>query len=595
MNVRDRLYKHWISRCVLFLLTLCSIVSCGWTDALRIDRSAAQPISLAKTVTKPQPQDWQVKGIMSALSDPDPGVRFIAFGELDKYDLTGIPQQPAIAKQALTRLRNPSTSEDERWGAAIALGNSGNAARAYIKDLGQILRDDRTAMGIRGDVAYVMGQLGTAAAPYIPDLVRLAKLRGGGDPPRYNAVTALAKLDTPTTRSAKELLDIARDRDLDASFRNKALEELGKAQTAAEYAGDLSELLKDPRNYPFPACGAAESLGRMDNAVTPYVLQMWNFFTDRRLDTSTRNCAATALANLDSAATVPHAAYFLNVLKNTSSPTDERQQAAKILGNIYSLSTATRRDLVALLKHPQTETVVKIELATTLGNSGDVMQPNFTDFRALVISPTTDRDLRSAAAVAFGTSERAVTALMSILKEPNLDRIGREVVASRLDDLDPAVIRPHARALITLATKLGKISAVQTPADARRAGGYELKQLGTAAQPYLSELTIAIVTDKRYEFSVRSGAATAIVNSDKSLKSYTKDLIAFAAETIARSPGDMSPLYAIEHLKLSQLAPLSATDLRPIVKILDSDNRELGRQYGRFMVYLYNGGKSRMS
>ncbi len=586
MNARDRLHKRWTSLCALFIVALFLIISCGSPAVPRLDRST-KPKPPARAVTKPQPQTWELQGIMAALTDIDPNVRGIAFTQLGNYDLTNIRQQKSIAQQALARLRNPNTTEDERWGAAIALGNSGDAAKAVAKDFGQILQDRQTGIDLKGDVAYVLGHLGAAAAPYIPDLVQLAKVRGGGDPPRYHAVTALAKLDTPTTRSAKYLLAIAHDRDIDASFQNKAVEELGKSLTAANYAQEFSDMLKDPRNYPFPACGAVTSLGNLGDAATPYVLEMWNFFTNRSLDAATQNCATTALSNLNGAA-APHAQHFLKILKNASSPVDERRQAATILGNIGSVSESDRRDLIALLKHPQTETVVKIAIASALGNFGDANQPNFTDFWTIVKSPDNVRDLRIAAATAFGKSDGAVTALIGILGDPSLDRIGREAVTRGLDDLGAAV-PAHAARIVTLATKLGKISTSQAPDEVRTGGGYGLKHLGTAAQPYLPEL-LAIVKDKRYEFTVRSGAARAIVNSGKSPKPFTQALLALAVETISRSPGDMSPLYAIEHLALNQLAPLSAKDLRPLVNILTTDNRELGRQYGRFMVYFYSAG-----
>jgi HEAT repeat protein len=521
------------------------------------------------------------------LTDTDAEVRSIAFRQLGNYDLTGIPQQQSIAQQALARLRDPNTTEDERWSAAIALGNSGDAAKATATDLGRILQHPHTAFERKGDVADVLGHLGAAATPYIPDLVKLAKVRGGGDPPRYQAVAALAQLDTPITRSAKYLLEIARDRDIDASFRNETVEQLGKSPNAANYAQDFSDILKDRGNYPFPACGAVISLGNLGDAATPYVFQMWSFFTDRSLDNSTQHCATTALSNLNRAA-APHAPYFLKILKNTSSPVAERRQAATILGNIGTVNEADRRDLIALLKNPQTDTVVKIAIATALGNFGDATQPNFTDFWTIVKSPDADRDLRNAAATAFGKSDRAVTALIGILGDPNLDRIGREAAARGLDNIGVAV-RAHAKQLVTLATKLGKISANQAPDDPRTTGGYGLKHLGTAAQPHLPEL-LAIVKDKRSEPQIRSDAARAIVNAGKSPKPFTQALLALAVETIARSPGDMSPLYAIEHLALPQLAPLCATDLRPLVNILATDNRELGWQYGRFMVYFYSGG-----
>lgn len=66
------------------------------------------------------------------------------------------------------------------------------------------------------------------------------------------------------------------------------------------------------------------------------------------------------------------------------------------------------------------------------------------------------------------------------------------------------------------------------------------------------------------------------------------------AEAIERSPEDMSRLYAIEgaQLPLDKLAPLSATDLRPLVEIFAGSNRELGRQYARFIVYFCSGGNN---
>ncbi|MFW9259696.1 PBS lyase, partial [Nostoc sp. CALU 546] len=88
---------------------------------------------------KPQPEAWQINGIVAALDDEYDGVKQLAFEKFNEYDLQNLQaviQKPeVIAQKAANILKNKSVESDFRSSAALALGNLGEAAKPYVKDI----------------------------------------------------------------------------------------------------------------------------------------------------------------------------------------------------------------------------------------------------------------------------------------------------------------------------------------------------------------------------------------------------------------------------------------------------------------------------
>ncbi|MFK0729638.1 MAG: PBS lyase, partial [Gloeotrichia echinulata HAB0833] len=99
----------------------------------------------AKEKPKPNPQAWQINGIVAALSDGHDQVKGYAFDKLTEYDLnnlkTVIEKPEDIAKKAVDILKNKTVDAWVRSSAASALGNLGEAAKPYVKDIADILKD----------------------------------------------------------------------------------------------------------------------------------------------------------------------------------------------------------------------------------------------------------------------------------------------------------------------------------------------------------------------------------------------------------------------------------------------------------------------
>ena len=93
----------------------------------------------AQKVPKPKPQQWQINGIVAALDDDYDEVKEYALSKLAGYeakDLKPLLKKPEdVAKKAAKLLKDKSVDSDVRGSAAGALGNMGDAAKPYVKDI----------------------------------------------------------------------------------------------------------------------------------------------------------------------------------------------------------------------------------------------------------------------------------------------------------------------------------------------------------------------------------------------------------------------------------------------------------------------------
>jgi HEAT repeat protein len=188
-----------------------------------------------------------VPALEEALSDPDPGVRWMV---LEALGAIGSPALPV-----LTRLLE-SDDIDLRWGAAVALGDIGDPAA--VGPLALTLEDkDRY---VRTRAALALAAFGAAA---LPSLVAAAGHRDAGV--RWAAALALGKTRSPDGIPTLSTL-VA---DADPDVRWKAAEALGAV--GGETAVGPLVLALDDRDA--EVCGAATAaltaIG--DPAVSPLI------------------------------------------------------------------------------------------------------------------------------------------------------------------------------------------------------------------------------------------------------------------------------------------------------------------------------------
>ncbi len=111
-----------LSWLLVFLLTFYFTVNFGHTQ-----QSPPKP-----------PQEWQLKGIMAALDDPDPQIWRLALNELSgfKIDELEIPQSKY---EKIVEFLSDKNNTDLQRAAAVVLGRMGEAAKAQVPQLSKLL------------------------------------------------------------------------------------------------------------------------------------------------------------------------------------------------------------------------------------------------------------------------------------------------------------------------------------------------------------------------------------------------------------------------------------------------------------------------
>ncbi len=161
---------------------------------------------------KPKPTEGEMAGLLVALEDEWPGVKGLVFEQLGQFDgqaLRGTLKQPdAIAKKAFDILKDEKNDVTVRRSAASALGNLGDAAKPYVKDLGNVLKDEKIDADVRGSAAYALSNLGDAAKPYVKDILDFLK---NDAYVRVNAANALGNLGDAAKPYVKDILNVLKD------------------------------------------------------------------------------------------------------------------------------------------------------------------------------------------------------------------------------------------------------------------------------------------------------------------------------------------------------------------------------------------------
>ncbi|MEH2024805.1 PBS lyase, partial [Nostoc sp.] len=115
-------------------------------------------------------------------------------------------------------------------GAAEALGNLGEAAKPYVKDIADILRDKSVDSIVRRGAASALGNLGEAAKPYVKDIADILRDKSVDSDVRSSAASALGNLGEAAKPYVKDIADILRDKSVDKDVRSGAASALGKIE-----------------------------------------------------------------------------------------------------------------------------------------------------------------------------------------------------------------------------------------------------------------------------------------------------------------------------------------------------------------------------
>lgn len=340
--------------------------SLAWLVALLVPSGPSA--SLAAPEDGPPVEEWQIKGILSALQDGHVGVRLraakklaelLGAGEIDqglKREWKGNSRQLASgASSDLVELLHDNDRHARKY-AAAALGGLGDMSAA--PQLIKLLDDEETF--VRASAAEALGRLGDRGA--VPKLLRLLH-----DPRMYDterAVWALGVLGdqrsipellrlldtTPYIRpyaaealgrlGSAEVIDrlLVRVNDQDANIRQSAAESLGRLGNKAAVP-ELSKLLKDT-DFAVRRC-AAESLGLLgDQSAAPQLLKLL-----RDNDGILRGTAAEALGRLEATEALPELTGLLADPDNSV-----RKLAAKALGSLGDQRAVPELD--TLLRDP---------------------------------------------------------------------------------------------------------------------------------------------------------------------------------------------------------------------------------------------------
>jgi PBS lyase HEAT-like repeat len=582
----------------LFLLIACSPSTPNTPGP-----SSTQGVTTRQVAPKPKPHPWEIQGILAALEDADPVIRSMAFDHLITYDLADIPHSEQIAQKAIQRLRakeNPALQRpnkfetpetEERASAAQALGHLGKVALPYMADLGKLVQQPQTQPLVRAYAAQALGHFGDAAKPYAPALLSLARSLDVNSILSNAAIDALAKIDSPTNPQAQHLLAMGQDPKLDASLQNEALKALGEAQTAANYVAALGKIITDPRNYPYPACGAATALGQLGPAAQPQHAKLWQLFQNHQLESATRNCVADALGNLKSL-TANYIPQLLGMIKNEQFLPDQRRLAAQILGRLGTETQPYIPALIQFLRQKQSSAVTQIEVAYALANLGTLTQPFFPDLLALVNDRGLDVGLRAATVMTLGPSDTAIKALITLLQDASTAALVKDAAAIGLERADTA-IQPYAKKVIAIAKQQGlNPEAPRVPlayVSAQRTwewGDYGLAHLGKATQAYLPDL-LEIIRNKTYRLGVRLAAAEAIINLGPTGKGHIQAAVSVLPDLMPCSFDDRSPFAHNLPRSLSNIGPITAENLKPLFEAITPQACPLTRQTLRFLLYLY--------
>ncbi|MDZ7955985.1 HEAT repeat domain-containing protein, partial [Nostoc sp. DedQUE09] len=218
------------------------------------------------------------------------------------------------------------------------LGNLGETAKPYLKDIADILKDKTVDPSVRSGAAVALGNLGETAKPYLKDIVAILKDKTVDPSVRSGAAQALGNLGETAKPYLKDIVAILKDKSVDPSVRSGAalaLENFG--ETAKPYLKDIIDILKDKSVDFSVGIYLAEALGNLGEAAKPYVKDIADIVKDKSFDLNVRRFAAEALGNLGETAK-PYVKDIADIVKDKSVDLSLRYLVAEVLGKIEPLN-----------------------------------------------------------------------------------------------------------------------------------------------------------------------------------------------------------------------------------------------------------------
>ncbi|MEL6400495.1 MAG: HEAT repeat domain-containing protein [Cyanobacteria bacterium J06626_4] len=175
---------------------------------------------------QPQLELWQHRGIMAAMTDPDPLVWGEALDKLAEFNLETLTDDTEIPKnvyQQMTEILDangyrPAT----RAAAARTLGAMGEAAAAHAPQLMALLADPKTNFNVRTAAASALGAMGKAAAAQVPQLMALLADPKTNFNVRVEAARALGAIGEAAAAQAPQLMALLADPETDRDVRTAA-------------------------------------------------------------------------------------------------------------------------------------------------------------------------------------------------------------------------------------------------------------------------------------------------------------------------------------------------------------------------------------
>ncbi|WP_052330790.1 HEAT repeat domain-containing protein [Rivularia sp. PCC 7116] len=277
---------------------------------------------------------------MAALNDGYLEVQAYALLKLSAYepsDFKALLKQPDdIAQKAVKIIKDKSLNSSVRSGAANGLGNLGDAAKPYVKDVAYIIKDESVDLYVRSNAAIGLGNMGDAAKPYVKEIADILKDESVNSIVREGAAIGLGNMGDAAKPYVKDIANILKDESVKSTVRGSAADALGNMGDAAKpYVKDIANILKDESVNSTVRGSAAEALGNMGDAAKPYVQDIANILKDKSVDSFVRWRAADALTNMDVAK--PYVKNILDLIEDKSVNLLVRIGAAYTLGDIQQL------------------------------------------------------------------------------------------------------------------------------------------------------------------------------------------------------------------------------------------------------------------
>jgi HEAT repeat protein len=386
------------------------------------------PGASGKGKPKPRAQEWQIRGIEAALEDDRPGVKQLALEKLATYDPREVRLllKPDTVQKIGNLLRDDKQQNPYvRSSAAVTLSNLGDAAKPFIPDILNFIKDPKQDSSVRGSAAMALSDLGDAAKPFILDIANLLKDPKQNFSVRTGAAVAVGNLGDAAKPFIPDILNFIRDPKQDSSVRGSAAEAFGNlGDTAKPFILDIANILKDPKQDSSVRTGAAVALSNLGDAAKPFIPDILDFIKDFNQYPYWRTGAAVELSNLGDAAK-PFILNILNILKDPKQDSSVRERAAAELSNLGNAAKSFILDIANLLKDPKQDSSVRTGAAVALGNLGEVAKPFIPNILNFIKDPKQYLNARSIAAEALGNLGKLrldeITPILNLAYEERAD------------------------------------------------------------------------------------------------------------------------------------------------------------------------------